>query len=370
MKNIKLLFTLVLMTITVLGTSCSDWLDDISPRHAIPQSALTDDDLEKLLNGVYATMENYTFTFWWLDDIQGENFKAGPGGGQITDPCEMSPSYTNQAINILSFWRNSFTTLHQVNFLVETYEASENKESALMKKVGGVSYYFRAFIYYRLASHYGNVPILRKRSKEVVPISPEAEVWTFIEEDLGKAIRLLSKADSKWYVSSDAANALAARVALFQNKMTDAANYAEAVLANSSFSLASTAMDFSKNWVAGSSSPEIIFAYVNNSRASSPLNFTLYVNDTDGSWNYAPSDWCYSSLFADDNTLSRKGDVRSKATFTSQDANRVNVRLYLHTGSNLPYFRNVSDKSRSSRKNERSRRISGIYEKKIYYRSK
>lgn len=72
-----------------------------------------------------------------------------------------------------------------------------------MKKVGGVSYYFRAFIYYRLASHYGNVPILRKRSKEVVPISPEAEVWTFIEEDLGKAIRLLSKADSKWYVSSD-----------------------------------------------------------------------------------------------------------------------------------------------------------------------
>lgn len=48
MKNIKLLFTLVLMTITVLGTSCSDWLDDISPRHAIPQSALTDDDLEKL----------------------------------------------------------------------------------------------------------------------------------------------------------------------------------------------------------------------------------------------------------------------------------------------------------------------------------
>ena len=44
--------------------------------------------------------------------------------------------YTNQAINILSFWRNSFTTLHQVNFLVETYEASENKESALMKKVG------------------------------------------------------------------------------------------------------------------------------------------------------------------------------------------------------------------------------------------
>ena len=91
MKNIKLLFTLVLMTITVLGTSCSDWLDDIIPRHAIPQSALTDDDLEKLLNEVYATMENYTFTFWWLDDIQGENFKAGPGGGQIQTHAKCLP---------------------------------------------------------------------------------------------------------------------------------------------------------------------------------------------------------------------------------------------------------------------------------------
>ena len=49
MKNIKLLFTLVLMTITVLGTSCSDWLDDISPRHAIPQSALTDEQLDEFV---------------------------------------------------------------------------------------------------------------------------------------------------------------------------------------------------------------------------------------------------------------------------------------------------------------------------------
>ena len=192
-----------------------------------------------------------------------------------------------------------------------------------MKKVGGASYYFRAFIYYRLASHYGNVPILRQRSKDVVPISPETEVWAFIEEDLEKAIGLLSKADSKWYVSSDAVNALAARVALFQNKMTEAANYAEAVLKNSSFSLSSTSIDFSKNWVAGSSSAEIIFAYVNNSRASSPLNFALHVNDTDGSWNYAPTDWCYNSLFADDNVLARKGDIRLKATFTTQDANRI-----------------------------------------------
>mgnify|MGYP000116819929 CR=1 FL=1 len=186
MKNIKLLFTLVLMTITVLGTSCSDWLDDISPPTCNSSISLDDDDLEKLLNGVYATMENYTFTFWWLDDIQGENFKAGPGGGQITDPCEMSPSYTNQAINILSFWRNSFTTLHQVNFLVETYEASENKESALNEKsrwcLLTISVHLFIIVW----------PLIMEMSPPCVNVQKRwflslrnAEVWTFIEEDLG-----------------------------------------------------------------------------------------------------------------------------------------------------------------------------------------
>lgn len=319
----KIIYILALVAVMAFGTACSGYLDDISPRHAIPQSGMSDEDLEKLLNGVYATMEKYIFDFWWIDDIQGENFSAGPGGSQITDPCEMSPSYTNQPVNILSFWRNSFTSLHQVNFLVESYEAAGNKETAFMKKLGGSAYYFRALIYYRLASHYGNVPILRKRSNDLIPISPEASVWAFIEEDLGNARSLLSKADSKWYVSSDAANALSARVALFQNKMSDAAGYADAVLRNTDFSLTSNSMDFSKNWIAGSSSPEIIFAYANNSRASSPLNFTLRVNDTDGSWEYAASDWCYNNLFADDNTLQRKGDIRLSATFTALDSKRI-----------------------------------------------
>ena len=63
MKNIKL--AIITILITVFSTGCSSWLDDIAPRNAIPQSALTDSDLEKLLNGLYATMESYVFTYWW-----------------------------------------------------------------------------------------------------------------------------------------------------------------------------------------------------------------------------------------------------------------------------------------------------------------
>ena len=88
--------------------------------------------------------------------------------------------------------RNVFTALKQVNFLVETYEASSNKDSQVVKQTGGTGYYFRALIYYHLVTRWGGAPILRKRTYDVVPISPEADVWNFIKEDLGKAESLLS----------------------------------------------------------------------------------------------------------------------------------------------------------------------------------
>ena len=72
MKNIKL--ALITILITVFSTGCSSWLDDIAPRNAIPQSALTDSDFENPFNGFYATMERYVFTYWWAYDLQGEIF--------------------------------------------------------------------------------------------------------------------------------------------------------------------------------------------------------------------------------------------------------------------------------------------------------
>ena len=52
----------------VVNPGCSGYLDDIEPRHAITQSALTESDMEKLLNGVYAKMEYYLYQLWWNDD--------------------------------------------------------------------------------------------------------------------------------------------------------------------------------------------------------------------------------------------------------------------------------------------------------------
>ena len=254
-------------------TGCSNMLDEMRPKDKIPQDALSESDLTKLLNGVYAEMEELVFKFYMDGDVKGENFKAGPGFS-MNDPMSMAPS----SKDVLGQWQKCFTALKQVNFLVETYEASSNKDSQVVKQTGGTGYYFRALIYYHLVTRWGGAPILRKRTYDVVPISPEADVWNFIKEDLGKA---------------------------------------ESVITKSNFALSTTSAEYANAFISNSNSKELIFALANK-RSTGLLLFYQSVNDIDPTWDYSPSADCYSHLYAD--TSVKKQDIRAKAVFGADNS--------------------------------------------------
>lgn len=244
-------------------TGCSGMLDDIRPKDKIPQDQLTEDDLGKLLNGVYAEMEELVFKFYMDGDVKGENFKAGPGFS-LNDPMLMAPSSSD----VLDKWQKSFTTLKQINFLVENFEASDNTDSKLVRQVGGTAYYFRALIYYNLVTRWGGVPILPKRTYDVVPISPEADVWNFILEDLQKAENLLPNFTDRFYVSLSACEALYAKVYLALKNYEQADIYASKVLANSSFALSTNSEEYASPFISNTSSKEVVFALANKRSSS------------------------------------------------------------------------------------------------------
>ena len=245
-------------------------------------------------------------------DVKGENFKAGPGFS-MNDPMLMAPS----SKEVLSQWQKCFTALKQVNFLVETYEASSNKESQVVKQTGGTGYYFRALIYYHLVTCWGGVPILRKRTYDVVPISPETEVWSFIKEDLAKAEGLLSDFTDRFYVSLSACDALQAKVCLSLKDYTNAAAYADKVITKSNFALSTTSVEYAQAFVSNSSSKELVFALANK-RSTSLLLFYQTVNDIDPTWDYSPSTECYSHLY--DDTAVKSKDIRAKAVFGADNS--------------------------------------------------
>jgi hypothetical protein len=315
MKKINIVTICLIVSGFVFLTSCSDQLDDIRPKNQIAQDQLSENDLEKVVNGIYAAMEEFVVRFYLDGDVKGENFKGGPGFA-LNDPMLMTPGSSD----ILGLWQKAYTTLKQVNFLIETYEGNNNQGSKVVQTAGGTGYYFRALIYYNMAIRWGGVPILRKRTNDIVPISLENEVWRFILEDLGKAEALLPDFSDKYYVSKSANDALFAKTYLSTGNETKAAEYAGKVIAKTNFALASTSEEYASAFVHNTPSREIVFALA-NARTTSLQLIYQQLNDTDPTWNYAPADDCYTGLYAD--KTDKTGDIRAQAVFSATDNSRT-----------------------------------------------
>ncbi|WP_295729499.1 RagB/SusD family nutrient uptake outer membrane protein [uncultured Muribaculum sp.] len=314
MRN-KIYKAIALFVGAFIMTSCADMLDDIKPKDKIDANSMTEEDLSKVVNGVYATMESHMNAMWWDGDVKGENFRSGPGGN-LTDPLDMSPSTST----IKSRWNNCFTSLKQVNFLIENFEGSSNKGSQVVRTAGGTGYFFRALIYYNAVTRWGKAPILRKRMYDIVPLSDEDAVWQFIIEDLGKAEELLPDFSDRFYVSKAACNALLARAYLSTRRYGEAVTCADKVIGNSSLQLMKNSVDWAKMFVYNSASKELVFALANK-RTTSTILFYQYINDVDGSWSYSPAHELYAGLYSD--TSVKRGDIRKDAVFSATDPTRT-----------------------------------------------
>lgn len=304
-KSIILFFSLSVLA------GCSDMLDDMKPKNAIPKDEFSESDISKLLNGTYAEMEELVFKFYFDGDVKGENFSGGPGFS-MNDPVSMAPGSSD----ILSKWQKCFTSLKQINFLIEVYEGATT-DGKILREAGGAAYYFRALLYYQMVTRWGGIPILKELTEEIVPISVEADVWKFITEDLSRAEKLLPAFSDKFYVSISACDALSAKVYLSLKDYAKAAEYADKVIKENKFALATTSVEYAAPFIYNNNSKEVVFALANK-RSSDFLLFYQWVNDIDATWEYSPGSDCFISLFKD--TPLKTGDIRAKPTFSDDNS--------------------------------------------------
>ncbi len=317
----------------ILGlTSCSAYLDDIRPTDKIEQSQLTDADLEKLMYGTYGTMESFTYNYWFDFDKRAENFTAGPGFA-LTDPIDMVPN----SKDVGGLWNNAMENLRDVNFLIESYEQISSP-SASNKKAGTAGYFFRALIYYNMVIRWHKAPILYKRTTNIVPLSEETSIWSFIEENLTKALALVDNTTDKFQVTRSAIEVLAMRVALSQGKEGEALTYATNVLNRTGInSLANTSLTIAENFKAATGNKEVIFALANK-RSAGFLKFYDKINDVDATWDYSPAKL---QLF-DDNTadgVTKSGDKRKSVNFNNNTTRLIKFpsSLGVFTGMTTTY---------------------------------
>ena len=169
-----------------------------------PKNILTDDDVFNSESGVTAyitrlyeglPIEAFTycrvngFRDWMHYDGLGHNTGEYMG----SDYC-----YGWEVKSGFGYWE--YDKIHDVNYFLETLPAYEsNFTQDQINQWLGEAYFSRAFLYFGLVKRYGGVPIIDRvqnypeESIESLKVSrnKEDEVWTFIGQDLDKAIELL-----------------------------------------------------------------------------------------------------------------------------------------------------------------------------------
>lgn len=266
---------------TMILASYSDSLNIFS-HSAVSPDAVTEKDLPALRWGMYNSVQNNpgerAFIFF---DILGGTLATSSGNPKDLIYSTLSP------LNgyIASSWNGYFSALFQVNNLLAITE-NMSPSLAIRNTVKGEAHYFRAYIYFCLASRWGDVPIIRKNTMDLVSRDSLSAVWSFIEEDLDMAISLLGSSSSYYYVSKDAATALKARVMLSAGKKTEAGELAESLITSGKYKLDSYDKIFRKVL-----NTEIIFSFENlASESGNNLGdlFYTYAHPNKGQYAYRP----------------------------------------------------------------------------------
>lgn len=277
----KRLLIYMLTGASLMGTSCSDFLDTI-PRDALSPSTTwqTEEDAQKFLVGCYDGWVDDSAILYWDcgSDFGYNNFIHE--GWRLIGNGGMSPG--NQVANLYSF-----SMIRRCNDFLTNIENVEFEDEAEKNNMIGQVKTIRAFQYFDKNWWYGGIPIIDSYStadEAKVKRNTEEEVKQYVYDELDAAIPLLKETPAaRGYIAKGTALALKMRSALYYGDYARAKEAAKAIIDMGMYDLES---DYSRLFlVEGQDSKEIIMATQHDTNLTSTWVIATMYNNADGGWS-------------------------------------------------------------------------------------
>lgn len=262
-------------------SSCEDLLETQPKQNLTPATAFADakgyESLALTIYGRARGFGNYGQTMMIAPDIMADNLRIIANTGR----------YIGQEANAdrahIALWNtNQYGAINDANIVLSEI-ASTPGDQALKDRLKGEALFMRAFFYFDLARVYGyepgkevngwnksvvirTEPVIGFSGADLKERSTNREVYDLMEADLQAAIGLLPIAargtGNVYRVSKGAAEALLARVFLYDSKFAEAAAMATQAMATSGLANDGTGLLTPVNYVSAFSTypnPESIF---------------------------------------------------------------------------------------------------------------
>lgn len=277
----KRLLVYMLAGMSLIGTSCSDFLETV-PNDALSPSTTwqTEADAEKFLIGCYdGWADESGILYWDCGSDFGFNYHIHEGWRNIGNG---SMTASNQVAGYYSFSMirrcNDFlTNIANIEF------AEESKKNNMIGQVKTI----RAYQYFLMNWIYGGVPIIESyetAEEAQVPRNSEEEVKNFIYNELDEAIPMLYDApEASGYIAKGTALALNMRASLFYGDYQRAKDAAKAIMDLGIYELDPSYENLFT--LAGQNSKEIIASVQHDENLYSNWMIATMYNNADGGWS-------------------------------------------------------------------------------------
>ena len=194
--TIKIITKVILCGALIIGTGCSDFLEEQDPSNIAPATFfLVPDHADAAVYGIY---ENLRF----LSDGAGifvSNFQmldalSGTADSETSQNQDLSTilgfSYTGDNLLISQWWRQLYEGIGNANLSIERIPTIPQIEPANSQKWVGHAKFLRALHYFWLVQLWGDIPLITAPILEwtdpnvTAPRSTIESVYQLIEEDL------------------------------------------------------------------------------------------------------------------------------------------------------------------------------------------
>jgi len=241
-------FLIAGMLIILIATGCKKLVQVKEPDDSLSTNTVFSNDslAQAAVNGLYIKVLSIPKYF-----LNG-GMSLFPG--LSADELERSVSLTNEdqfiynelvsgnQLIYVNIWKAAYGYIYQCNICLQGLYRSTGVSADLKKRLTAETQFVRALCYYYLVNLYGKVPLILGTNADVNALmgrAPVEDVYQQIEADLVAASDSLSVNRPNTYPNHYAAEALLARVYLYQQKWSKAEQMAFAVINSGQFKLES-----------------------------------------------------------------------------------------------------------------------------------
>lgn len=237
MKNLRNK-SLLLGALLLLG-ACQDDLLETVPNDRISTGIFwkTDQDAQLGANAVYTKMVGTKMSQSASDYVSWDGMSDIGYTHQPQSPESFILQGQFDALNerVSDEWDNLYAGVRAANSFLSNVDKVETTNTALIDRLKGEVRTLRAYFYMRLASLFGDVPLVTteltlEESKNVTR-APVGEIWDFVSTELQEASDLLpNKQKDLGRITKGAALGIKARAMLYAGRYQEAADAAKAVM--------------------------------------------------------------------------------------------------------------------------------------------